>query len=228
MSSSRIGRPLILAAAAGLLLSGCGSLSAGTAATVGDETISLAQVDRAAEAVCRSFEDQLVEAGQVVPLSEMRQYAVGLLAASSQARQIAEEFDVDPGTDHQRETARLAAEAEDAVPEELREEYVAIGSTESLVNSVILAAGRAALAEEGVTEVEDEQAMQRGSELMASWTEENGVEVDPRFGLELREGQLHRTDTGTSVAVSDTARAGIADQADPAYSSQLPSNQRCG
>ena len=39
---------------------------------------------------------------------------------------------------------------------------------------------------------------------------------------------LSPIDTNTSVAVSEIAKSGLAEQPDPAYAETLPSTQRCG
>lgn len=227
MSSIRFGRPLIAAASVAVLLSGCGSASPGTAATVGDETITVDQVDNAAEAVCRSVERELRSGSQVVAMSQMKQYALSLLAAAAEARQIADEYDVDPGPAVERASSQWQAQAQ-TLPEDLRDDYVAIMSAETMVNEVISEAGRAALDAEGVDGATVEDAAQRGSDIFSTWPDSNGVEVDPRYGLELVDGRLQQVDTSLSVPVSEAALAGVAPDPEPAYVSSLPQNQRCG
>lgn len=227
MSLSSLRRPLALAAAAALL-SGCGATSPGVAVSVGEQTVSVAEVDEAADAVCRSVERELRSGNQVVPLGQMRQYTLSLLAAAAQARQIADEYDVEPGADFRRARAQVAAQAEATLPEHLQEPYIEAMSAEALVSSVISAAGEAALSAEGVEDPSTEQVSQRGSDIFATWPDAHGVDVDPRYGLELVDGQLRLADTSLSTAVSDPARAAAAEQPDPAYARSLPGSQRCG
>lgn len=227
MSTIRFGRPLSAAAAVAVLLSGCGSVSPGTAATVGDETITVDQVDDAAAAVCSSVERELKSGSQVVAMSQMKQYALSLLAAAAEGRQIAEEYDIDPGATVERQRAQFEAQAE-TLPEDLRDDYVAVMSAETLVTAVLTEAGREALEAEGVEGSTTDEIGQRGSDIFATWPDSNGIEVDPRYGLELVDGRLQQVDRSLSVPVSETALAGAAADPEPAYVRSLPQSQRCG
>ena len=60
------------------------------------------------------------------------------------------------------------------------------------------------------------------------WPDANGIDLDPKYGIGLVDGQLAPADTNLSVAVSDKAKAGIAQSPDAAYVASLPSSQRCG
>lgn len=227
MSRTRLARPALALAATAVLLSGCGAAQPGVAAQIGEETIALSQVDDAAQAVCRSFEEQLRSSSQLVPMSQMRQYSLSLLAASSEARQIAEEYGVEPDAAFQTEVANYTRTAAN-LPEELREVYVEVMTAEALVTSVIAESGEAALVAEGVVNPTTEQAAQRGSDIFSTWPDVNGVEVDPRFGLKLVDGQLQLAETSLSVPVSEVAVEGGAEQPGADFVGSLPVGHRCG
>ena len=213
---------------AGLLLTGCaGSASPGVAATVGDETISVDRVDAAAAHMCEALGDQLRGNGTVVPMGVVRQGALQLLALESQSRQIAEEYGVEPGETYERDVAQREQMAA-TLPEEVREDYVAVMSASTLAQSVLEEAGRAKLEQEGFASPTTEQVTQAGNDLFAAWPDANGIEVDPRYGLELRDGALVPADTNLSVAVSDQAVKGLATEPDPTYTQGLLAGQRCG
>ena len=238
MNTSRLGRSLVPVVALAALLSGCGGgvtdgeLSAGVAARVGDDSISQEQVNRATEGICASLEKQFSEQGQVVPLKQMKQYAVSLMTARVQAEQIADEYGVTPGPEVA--TDRLEWEKTAAtLPEDVREDYVDAMSTERLLLSVVTQAGEVALEREGVRKPTQEQVMARGSDIFENWAGVRGLDVDPRYAMVLTEGSLQPGETGVSVAVSDVAREGVLqatepDEGDPEAAAALPESQRCG
>src|SRR5690606_32974625 len=129
----------------------CGSASPGTAARIGEEKISVAQVDDLAEALCLNVEEDMASQGQAVPMSLVRQSALNVLALTEVAHQVADEYDVEPGADYERQQV-LAAEEGASLPEELRDDYVVGGSIDALLDGVIRAMGGKLLAEEGVAE----------------------------------------------------------------------------
>lgn len=227
-------RAAAVLATAGLALSGCtGGGSPGVAATVGEESLSVLEVDRAAESMCASITAGVGDpaaAQTVIPLSFVRQGTLQLLTLDAQARQIAEEYDVEPGPDYARELASSKQRAS-SLPPDAREDYAKVMSANALAVSLLERVGRVELERSGMTDPTTEEAGAAGVEVFRSWPEEHGIDVDPRYGLEVVDGQLAATDTHTSVAVSEVARNGLVGdvgQLDPAYLESLPSSQRCG
>lgn len=224
-------RPLAVALAtvsAGAVLSGCaGSASPGVAVDVDGQTISVAEVDRGTAAVCTSVEPDLRGAGNTVALGNVRQFVVTLLAASEQARQLADEYGVKPGPEFSRQVSQLRLTSQ-AFPEEVREDYVEVMSAEPLVTSVVDAVGRASLEQDGVADPTVEEISQRGQDLFQSWPDQHAIDVDPRYGLAVVDGQLQPADTNLSVAVGDVAKSASAAEPDPVYARALPAGHRCG
>ena len=114
------------------------------------------------------------------------------------------------------------------MPEEVRADYIEVLSTQALASDILEQAGRAKLEAEGFTDPTVDQVTQAGADIFKVWPDANGIEVDPKYGVELVDGQLSPTDTNLSFAVSDEAKAGLAAEPDAAYVNSLPSNQRCG
>lgn len=225
MSNPRL-LPALAVGLSALLLSGCaGSASPGVAAKVGDETISSSRVDEATGHLCTALSDQFE--GQTVPLGVIRQGVVQLLALASEAEQIAEEYGVSPSANYERDLAERTRAAS-VMPEEVREDYIEVMSTQALASDILDQVGRAKLAAEGFDEPTVDQVTQAGADVFKVWPDANGIEVDPKYGVELTDGQLVPTDTNLSFALSDEAKAGLATEPDPAYANSLPSSQRCG
>lgn len=220
-------RSAALLGAAALLLTGCGSAAPGDAVTVGEETISVAEVDRAAEALCEGAK-QNPQGMQAYPMGYVRRAAVNILTVEQVVRGLMEEYDVEPGEAYAAQRAELARTAEQ-LPERLREDYVQVMSVRSLIDSVALELGAAALREEGVAEPTEEESGTRVNELITeAFPDADELDLDPRFGLALREGQLVPADTSLSVPVSEAALGGTAEEPDAGYTGSLTAGQRCG
>ncbi len=220
--------PAIAVTLSALLLSGCaGSASPGVAVKVGDETISTTRVDAATGHLCTALSDDFKAQGTVVPLGFIRGGVVQLLTLVSQSEQIAAQYDVSPGATYQRDVEERTRTAE-ALPQEVRADYIDVMSAQALAQDVLDQVGRAKLAAEGFAEPTTEQITQAGADVFDTWPNANGIEVDPKYGVKLIDGTLSPVDTNLSVAVSDAAKAGLSSEPDVAYANSLPSNQRCG
>ncbi|MCF6376537.1 hypothetical protein L2K70_02880 [Nocardioides KLBMP 9356] len=209
---------------AGLLLTGCGSASPGIAAKVGDETISNRTIDTATEHYCTSVGDQLESP---VPMSFVRQYVVQLLTLRAQVDQIADEYGVTPGSTYQNDVAQRQGTAA-TMPEDVRDDYIKLTSTPAYAQDIVDQVGAKVLEDRGVTDPTSDEATQAGVDVLNTWPDANGIEIDPRYGLESVDGVLKPIDTNTSVAVGDTAKSGLADTPDAEFAGTLPSTQRCG
>ena len=84
------------------------------------------------------------------------------------------------------------------------------------------------LREETGTAPKHSETVERGQQVFAEWLDDNDVEIDPQYGLDLAEGEVGRIDTNLSFAVSDEAVAAGDEAADAAYAKGLPDSQRCG
>jgi hypothetical protein len=218
---------MVAVAATGLLLSGCGGARPGVAVEVGDQEISTGRVDEAADHMCTALGDQFEAEGTTVPMGFVRQGVVQLMTLRAQAEQIAEEYDVEPGSTYGSAVAQQERTAA-AMPEEVRDDYVELTSANALAQDVLEQVGRIKLEEQGVAEPTLEQVSQAGVDVFNVWPDANGVEIDPRYGLENIDGVLTPVDTNVSVAVSDAAKSGLNNEPDLAYAKTLPLTHRCG
>ena len=226
--------PVAAAALLGLgVLSGCGVgpevLAPGTAAQVGQERITVEEVDAATDDFC-TMVGQLVESGngEAVPGGVARQDMVSALSLRSLGDQLSAEFGVDVSTN-----AAAAADAQEqqlsqaGVDAETLEDVLPQLTAGSYFAEVLVAIGRDEL---GLPTTDDnlDQALDAGLETAVAWQEENGFEVNPRFGtIELEAGEqgLVRGLSETSVAVSIEAQAGVDGDTNVG---DLPASQRCG
>jgi len=208
---------------AGLLLSGCGSASPGVAARIGDQELTVRQVDSATANYCTSLDELESE----VPMSYVRQFVIQLLALRSQAEQIADEYGVEPGSTYLNDVAQRQGTAA-TKPAEVREDYVELASAQAYAQDILDQVGTIELEQDGVVDPTAEQISQAGVDVFNQWPDVHGVEIDPRYGLRSVDGVLTPVDTNTSVAVGETAKSGLATEPDTAFARSLPLNHRCG
>lgn len=209
---------------AGLLLTGCGSAAPGVAAQVGDESLTIREVDAATRHYCDSVSDQLESP---VAMTFVRQYVVQLLTLRAQADQIADHYGIKAGSSYQNDVAQRLGTA-GAMDEEVRDDYVKLTSTPAYAQDIVDQIGKKVLDERGVTDATTDEITQAGLDVFNQWPDANGIDIDPRYGLENVDGVLTPIDTNTSVAVGETAKAGLAEKPDPAFAKTLPTTHRCG
>ena len=212
---------------AGLVLTGCGSATPGVAVTVGDEMLTVSEIDGAAGRMCTALGEQFAAASTTLPMSFVRQGTLQLLTLRAQAMQIADDYGVEPGPSYLNAVAQQKRTAA-TMPEEVQDTYVELTSTNALANDIVEQIGRIALTDAGVAEPTVEQVSQAGTDIFNQWPDANGIEIDPRYGLESKDGVLAPIDTNTSVAVGEKATTGLATEPDTAYARTLPLTHRCG
>jgi len=212
---------------AGLLLSGCGSASPGVAAEIGDETLTVREVDAAAGEMCTALGDQFEAENTVLPMSFVRQGTIQLMTLRSQAMQIADDYGVEPGSTYRNAVARSRRTAA-TMPDDVQDTYVDLTSANALANDIVTQIGEIELADRGIADAAPEEVSQAGIDVFNQWPDAHGIEIDPRYGLKSVDGVLTPVDTNTSVAVGETAKAGLSTEPDAAFAESLPLTHRCG
>lgn len=212
---------------AGLLLTGCGSAAPGVAVKVGDEELSVRDVDSAAREMCTALGDQFEAQSTVLPMSFVRQGTVQLLTLRAQAMQVADDYGIEPGSTYHNDVAQRRRTAA-SMPEDVRDTYVELTSANALANDVVNQVGEIVLDDRGVTDPSTDEVSQAGIDVFNQWPDANGIEIDPRYGLESVDGVLKPVDTNTSVAVGETAKAGLKTEPDATFAKTLPLTHRCG
>lgn len=224
MSPSHPRRLAGLAVVATVLLSGCGGAQPGVAALVGDDTITLEEVDSESALLCQAVEEDLESP---LPMRLARFQVLQGQISRSIADQIGEEYAVTVGDDYAAAVASSRVQFT-SYPEETQETLVYVSTTSTYVESVVGEAARADLEAEGLADPTLDQVTARSTELFATWPDSHDLKIDPRFGFDLVDGEFVNVETGVSMAVSETATNGRADEPDPAVTAGLPAAQRCG
>jgi peptidyl-prolyl cis-trans isomerase SurA len=216
-------RLIALASASLLLLTGCGSvdLHPGVAAQVGDDTISMSQVDDVTRSYCSAAESQL-QAGQVLAQRYLRGQVAGALALRAAVDQFADEQDVTPTEDYQKAVDQAKASPTLAgLPADQAQALIDVQGIPIYVQAVEKAVGE----KQGAA---DDAATKAGQEAFLGWLDDQDIELDPRLGVSIEKGTTTGADTSLSYALGETATKADADDPDTTYAATLPDSQRCG
>lgn len=213
-------------------LSGCAVADTpfrpGVAATVGDESIPSSAVDDLALEFCDAVSAQLEAQDQELPLFLFTNGIANQVVVRSAVDQLAADYGVETSEGYLAQLDQVEAEAQ-SIPEEHREAFIEVQSTPAYIGDLLIQVGSAALEEEGGDGGDAASAQARGEELLTEWFLANDVEIDPRYGVGIVEGQPQTVDTQLSVATSDLATAGLSQaEPDPAYLASLPQSATCG
>ncbi len=215
-------RLIALASASIVLLTGCGAVPAfnpGVAARVGDETVSLSQVDDVSASFCKYVEGQLQE-GQVLAGHYLRGQVAGALALRVAVDQFAEEQGVSAADDYDK----AVTEAEKQLGSLPRDQVQAVIDVQGV--QLYLQAVEKSVGEQQGAGGDD--ATKAGEKAFLAWLADQDVDVDPRFGVSIEKGATAPADTSLSFGLGDTTQKADADQPDTAYAALLPETQRCG
>jgi len=225
---------LAAVAVLGPVLSACGvsdaTVSPTTAAVVGDEVITVAELDETAQATCEVLQTSPDLIGAGFTGAGLRSQVLGQLVLAEIGEQVAVEAGLDVEELRQRARADLERQLGGVETTEEALDFFSAGAFISAVLGQIIEVG----AEEDLNAVY--------GDFVASWMESEGYEVNPRF--EAVDFTAESGSTGRqslSVAVSDEAM--VATQIDALAAQQavdssvagelqatleeLPESQRC-
>lgn len=212
-------------AAAGLALSAC-SVHPGSAAVVGDESISDSRVDDVASALCAA-QGGGQSGGQDLASRGARQGALDVLINSALSRQFGASQGVQP--DQEQVSAALAANSQNisGLPSEHRQDFKDTLREYAEGQLMLIEVGRRELAKSGTKNATEQQAVSEGTKLRNAWAAKNAdVTVDPRFGEYAHNALLPKSGS-LSVAASQSATDGGSPDPSPGWIASLPASQKC-
>jgi peptidyl-prolyl cis-trans isomerase SurA len=220
-----------VAVVAALTLSGCGNAGPGVAAKVGDQTVTASDVDRLTEGYCRALEQQIEAQGQVVPMRLVRTFVAGSLTLRAAAEQLADENDISRPDGYADQVKQVETQSE-GLPAAHRDDFVEVGSARVYVTALERQIGGRLLLNEGNPSANDDEKVSRGREELVVWLGEHGVDINPRYGFAIKDGNIVDVTNDTSYPLSaDAVAAGKFNASagpDQTYSASLPASQRCG
>lgn len=224
--SPRLRSVAVAVTASAVLLTGCGAvpdLNPGVAVRVDDDTVSTRDLKDLAVDYCSAL-----AAGQQAGGAVPNHFVYGLAASSiglrSAASQLMAEHDVTADASYDAAIKEATTGQLDSLDEAQRDAVIEVGGASIYVSAAETSVGRELLG--GTPSDKDAQAA--GQQALVAWMGDHDVLVDPRYGVSIDTGAAVLTDTSVSYAISDTAKAGQAEQPDSAVAATLPASQRCG
>jgi len=207
-------------------LAGCGALHPGVAVEAGDDTITLSRVDEVTRDVCVVVQSDPRSQGTYAMVA-VRRLVVANLAMRLAAAQLAEQYDVSTGQSYVSQV-KLYNQNLARIEPDVRANAIEVLTAPDYVDDIVGAVGSIELANEGVDDPTATDISDKGYAVLQSWSEEHGLEIDPRFGLALGDNGIVSSPHETSYALSDFATQAAADQPADTFASALPPSQRCG
>ncbi|MGA8248667.1 MAG: hypothetical protein WB797_17295 [Nocardioides sp.] len=232
---ARVGRSVALVglAVVGLVLSGCGAsvgIHPGSAAVVGDESLSMSRIDDTTALYCKAYLPQIQQSStKLIPMRLLRQYVAASLSQRLLGEQLASEYDVRPTSQYtqridqiEQQFASASADAKKAV--------VDVEGGDAYLQTVQVAIGQKLLAASGRSAGSVKAALERGQVATQDWLTTHTIRIDPVFGVAVDGGQFKPATDQTSYPLSVLASQGASSttQQDPAYVGALPPSQVCG
>jgi hypothetical protein len=219
--------PVVLA---GCAVDGTG-LRPGVGVSIEDESVSVSEIDELAREFCIAVEDQVREQGAPVPLSLFTSGIANQQLTKLAVDQMAEDRGLEVGPAYASQVALLEQDAE-SVPAAGREAFVEIQATPTYIGDLLVQIGEDELGAAGAT-LDDAAKQAAGEQALGRYFTESDVEIDPRYGLGIVQGQLAPLDGRVSVAVTDIAKDGLATleagvDPDAEYVASLPDPATCG
>jgi hypothetical protein len=191
------------------MLTGCAELRPGEAARVGDNTLATSRVDDFASAYC-TYTATAVQPGAKVS-RDIRNQALSLLVEAELAHEYAADNDLTWDNEQIQRNLRQLRTAAEGLPADQRSDFLAE------VRYVL--EGSEVLGQAIGDEVTDQESFnQARAEVVGEWSEEYGVEINPRFGE--WDGATVDGASG-SLSVPESEEEGEVSAAD------LPASQTC-
>jgi hypothetical protein len=230
----RARRPLALVglAAAGLVLSGCGSslgIHPGSAAVIGDESLSMSKIDDTSTLFCKVYLAQSQQSQQSgpLPMGAFRSFAAASLAKRLLGEQLAEQYAVQPASGYQQAVSQYQ-QALASSPADERDAAIEVAGADAYLQNVQVAIGQQLTGNQGQSNADLKAALERGQVATQDWLKGHHAIIDPVFGVAVDGGSFSQQKDDTSYALSTFAAQGAQAQPDSTYVSSLPAAQRCG
>jgi hypothetical protein len=215
-----------------VLLAGCGvagtEFHPGIAAEVGDQTITTRHVDEVTANYCAGFETlskaDPQSSNEPVPLRFVTNQFATLLVEHAAAEQLADQYDVEPGSASKSALASFEPQLE-SLSDEQKDAFQEVLGARAYNNDVLAQIGKISLADKGTSDATEDDQVAEGQKVLSAWLADHDVEVNPKYAVDLdTPGQV---DTDLSVAVGTKAKDGLKAEPDPDYTSSLPSHLVC-
>jgi hypothetical protein len=216
-------------------LAGCGSdlgpdIHPSSAAVVGEEKVSIDEVDDDAQDLCHLLEPQLRANQTTWSMAKVRSFILDSLVLDILTHRFAEERGLEPAEGYKQAiTQSRQRNAEGGLKGRDAATALELDTRSAYHQAITLSAGIEAAGGKPASQEEFQAASQQGEAIFEEWRKGVDVVKDPRFGTVAQEQGLPYTASKDvlSVAVSDAAKKAAGPE-DAAYAESLPASQRCG
>ena len=229
-------RPVALVglAAAGLVLSGCGSslgIHPGSAAVIGDETLSMSKIDDTSTLFCTVYVAQSQSSQQQqsgpLPMGSFRSFAAASLSKRLLGQQLADQYGVEPAPGYQQAVTQYE-QALASSPADERDAAIEVAGADAYLQNVQVAVGQQLTGNSGQSNADLKAALERGKVATQDWLNDHDAFIDPVFGISVDDGAFTPQQNQTSYPLSSFASQGAQAQPDASFVSSLPTAQVCG
>jgi hypothetical protein len=226
---------LVGTAAAGLLLTGCGSslgIHPGNAVVVGSDTVSMSKIDTTSTLFCKVYVTQQSTTSSSqqsgpLPMGSFRSFAASSLAKRALGQQLADQYSVQPASGYAAQVSQYQ-QALASSPADERDAAIAVAGADAYLQNVEVAVGQQITGSTGGTTADLKADLERGQVAAQDWLGDHDAFVDPVFGLAVDGGKFTAAKDQTSYPLSTLASQGAAAQPASTYTSALPAAQVCG
>jgi hypothetical protein len=222
-------------AAAGLLLTGCGSslgVHPGSAVKVGDASVSMDKIDTTSTLFCKVYVAQQKTASAQqqsgpIPLGSFRSYAASSLAKRALGQQLADQYSVQPASGYAAQVSQYQ-QALASTPADQRDAAIVVAGADAYLQNVEVSVGQQLTGSTGQSTAELKADLERGQVAAQDWLNDHDAFVDPVFGLAVDGGNFTAKKDQTSYPLSALASQGAQAQPAQTYTESLPTAQVCG
>lgn len=227
-------RALAGLAVTGLLLTGCGGtlgIHPGSAAVVGDQTVSMSKINDTTTLYCKAYVTQSQSSQQSqtgpLPMGSFRSFVAASLAKRALGDQLAQAYGVEPASGYQQQVTQLQ-QALASSPADQRDAVIDVAASDAYLQNVQVAIGQQLTGNFGQSNADLKAALARGKVATQDWLDDHEASIDPVFGISVDDGAFTAQREQTSYPLSTFASQGAQPQPDSDFVSALPAAQRCG
>lgn len=228
-------RPVALVglAVAGLLLSGCGGsvgIHPGSAAVVGDASVSLSKIDDTARLYCEAYLPTIQQRSLHVPMRLLRQFVASSLAQRLLGEQLAAQYAVQPAPQYASHLSQVEQQFASAAPS-VKAAAIDVEGGSAFLQTIQISLGQKLLSASGQSTGNVKAELQRGQVATQDWLKTHDVRVDPVLGISVSNGQFKAGADQTSYPVSPLATEAADESklsASKSYAGHVSSSQVCG
>ncbi|MGH3497042.1 MAG: hypothetical protein ACRDP1_06230 [Nocardioidaceae bacterium] len=213
-----------------LLVSGCGSFYPGSAARIGDTTVSMDHLDNLATAYCQAFVANGKLTGSAFPVEAgvaKRRQVLGIIEENILAKGAAAKLGVTANPADYTSNAAQISSLLKAMPAKYRAPLLEVVTMSSQSTQLEINIGDKLIGGDP-TKIDTQTAQKAGQQYVTKYAASVPVTFDPRFGVDRNGGLVNGGSGSLSAGLSSLATAPSDASSTSSYAASLPPSQVCG